>query len=184
MTETKSCLWSRNTDDDNCMYETTCGNAFMFNDGTPKDNGFRYCCYCGNPMLVNHFTDEDPDGVTEVRTPSAADARTPTVPEGWKLVPVEPTPEMLRSVDDEADDVHVARGRAYSAWKSMLRAAPTSPVPASQPGDAVWEALQRLIENAATLGPSSQEDAMVVARWRGQFVAARESASRADGGVQ
>jgi hypothetical protein len=40
--------------------------------------------------------------------------------------------------------------------------------------DAVWEALQRLIENAASLGPSSQEDAMVVARWRGQFVTARE----------
>jgi hypothetical protein len=45
--------------------------------------------------------------------------------------------------------------------------------------DDVWEALQRLIENAASLGPSSQEDAMVVARWRGQFVAAREAAARA-----
>lgn len=40
--------------------------------------------------------------------------------------------------------------------------------------DGVWEALQRLIENAATLGPASKEDALLVARWRGQFVAARE----------
>jgi hypothetical protein len=44
--------------------------------------------------------------------------------------------------------------------------------------DDVWEALQRLIENAASLGPSSQEDAMVVARWRGQFVSAREAGAR------
>ena len=45
-------------------------------------------------------------------------------PDGWQLVPVEPTKEMLSSVDDEASDKYVARGRAVSAWKSMLAAAP------------------------------------------------------------
>ncbi len=46
-------------------------------------------------------------------------------PPGWRLVPIEPTPEMLRAVDDEASDKYLARGRAYSAWNSMLAAAPT-----------------------------------------------------------
>lgn len=35
--------------------------------------------------------------------------------------------------------------------------------------DGVWEALQRLIENAEFLGEASREDALLVARWRGQF---------------
>lgn len=35
----------------------------------------------------------------------------------------EPTPEMLRSVDDEAEDPMVARGRAYSAWQAMINTA-------------------------------------------------------------
>lgn len=41
--------------------------------------------------------------------------------------------------------------------------------------DAVWEALQRMIEDAQTRGPASKDDAMVVARWRARFVAAREA---------
>ncbi|WP_426237400.1 hypothetical protein [Pseudomonas sp. TWP3-2] len=43
---------------------------------------------------------------------------------GWRLVPLRPTPEMLMSVDDEAEDKYVARGRASSAWTSMLEASP------------------------------------------------------------
>lgn len=31
-------------------WETTCGHSFMLNDGTPSDNGMRYCCYCGKPL--------------------------------------------------------------------------------------------------------------------------------------
>lgn len=50
-------------------------------------------------------------------------------PPGWKLVPIQPTPEMLKAVDDEADDKHLARGRAISAWGLMLDAAPSAPKP-------------------------------------------------------
>lgn len=46
------------------------------------------------------------------------------VPGGWKLVPINPTPDMLKAVDDEASDKHLARGRAISAWGLMLDAAP------------------------------------------------------------
>lgn len=35
----------------------------------------------------------------------------------------EPDEGMLRAVDDEDEDPMVARGRAYSAWVSMLQAA-------------------------------------------------------------
>ena len=45
----------------------------------------------------------------------------------WQLVPKMPTLEMLASVDDEADDKYLARGRAVSAWVSMLAVAPKPP---------------------------------------------------------
>lgn len=35
--------------------------------------------------------------------------------------------------------------------------------------DGVWEALQRLIENAETLGQASKDDALLVAQWLGKF---------------
>lgn len=37
----------------------------------------------------------------------------------------EPSDAMLRSVDNEASDKFVARGRAYSAWTSMIDTALT-----------------------------------------------------------
>ena len=48
-------------------------------------------------------------------------------PPGWQFVPVVPTREMLRAVDDEAEDKYLARGRAVSAWQAMLEAAPVPP---------------------------------------------------------
>lgn len=33
-------------------YETTCKNAFLFADGGPDDNGFKYCPYCGRELLI------------------------------------------------------------------------------------------------------------------------------------
>lgn len=44
--------------------------------------------------------------------------------------------------------------------------------------DAVWEALQRMIEDGLIKGEGSRHDAMVVQRWRAQFVPAREEASK------
>lgn len=54
------------------------------------------------------------------------------IPEGWALVPIQPTPEMLKAVDDEAEDKHLARGRAISAWGLMLDAAPAAEFKANQ----------------------------------------------------
>lgn len=56
------------------------------------------------------------DAIAALRAALAAPAA------GMQMVPIEPTPEMLASVDDEAGDKYLARGRAYSAWKSMIAA--------------------------------------------------------------
>lgn len=56
--------------------------------------------------------------------------------------------------------------RAYARAALAARAEP--PVP-----DGVWEALQRLIENAGAAGPASTEDALLVARYRRRLLAAR-----------
>lgn len=50
-----------------------------------------------------------------------------------------------------------------------------APVPAAVP-DGVVEALQRLIENGAVLGPASEEDALLVARWRKYLLSAAPAA--------
>jgi hypothetical protein len=55
------------------------------------------------------------------------------VPDGWKLVPIQPTNEMLKAVDDEVDDKHLARGRAISAWSQMLDATPEPSVADIEP---------------------------------------------------
>lgn len=55
---------------------------------------------------------------------------------------------------------------AYARAALAARAEP--PVP-----DGVWEALQRLIENAGAAGPASTEDALLVARYRRRLLAAR-----------
>lgn len=63
--------------------------------------------------------------LAEARTILASKQPAASEREGWKLVPIEPTPEMLRAVDDEADDKYLARGRAVSAYKAMIAAAPS-----------------------------------------------------------
>jgi len=42
--EFESCFW---TEDENGVWETSCGNAFQFETGGPIDNGFDFCPYCG-----------------------------------------------------------------------------------------------------------------------------------------
>ena len=41
------CGW--NSDDDG-TYHTGCGQLFVLNDGTPRENGMRFCCYCGGGL--------------------------------------------------------------------------------------------------------------------------------------
>ena len=61
-------------------------------------------------------------GSKEATLPGAQPA--PSVPEGWKLVPIEPTPGMIDAAEyvdwGDAD----VRGSCINAWDRMLAAAP------------------------------------------------------------
>ena len=65
-------------------------------------------CEVCNPQLAQRLADEAQAGV----------------PEGWKLVPVEPTPEMLRAA--ESAWLHDRLRRTTTMWAAMLAAAPDS----------------------------------------------------------
>ena len=43
----ESCEWSQDNDGN---WTTECGGMFVINEGTPKDNDMRFCCYCGKPL--------------------------------------------------------------------------------------------------------------------------------------
>ncbi len=47
-----------------------------------------------------------------------------TVPEGWQVVPVEPTREMLRAVDRVDFSSDDTEGTTYNVWNAMLASAP------------------------------------------------------------
>jgi hypothetical protein len=40
------CAWA--ADDD--AWQTSCGQSFLIIEGTPNENGMRFCCYCGGPL--------------------------------------------------------------------------------------------------------------------------------------
>lgn len=42
------CVWTY--DDSNDCWETGCNNVSAVIEGTPKDNGMKYCPYCGRKL--------------------------------------------------------------------------------------------------------------------------------------
>ena len=45
-----ACGW---VPDDDCVWHTDCGEAFVFDTGGPTDNKMKFCPYCGKPMKEN-----------------------------------------------------------------------------------------------------------------------------------
>lgn len=41
----KQCEWSEEPDEG--LWNSDCGNSFLFNDDGPIANGFKFCPYCG-----------------------------------------------------------------------------------------------------------------------------------------
>ena len=71
----------------------------------------------------------------------------PSVPDGWKLVPVEPTPEMMRS----GANVPLNKAARHNAvYRAMLAAAPT---PAEAPEDVARDARLQVESEFAALLP-------------------------------
>ena len=48
MTDEPVCDWTWCDDDDG--WSTSCDAGFIFNDGGPVDNDFKFCPYCGKPI--------------------------------------------------------------------------------------------------------------------------------------
>lgn len=63
----------------------------------------------------------------------AASAPSREAPEGWKLVPIEPTREMLRRHSENVDGLD--EWRAKQDWHNMLSAAPSTSGEGGKEGD-------------------------------------------------
>jgi len=44
------CVWTYDERED--YWATSCGEAMCFPEGTPKENNFGYCSYCGNKIKI------------------------------------------------------------------------------------------------------------------------------------
>ncbi len=51
----EKCAWIT----DGNTWETSCRHSFWLEDGTPSDNGMRYCCYCGKPLDDGPMEEEE-----------------------------------------------------------------------------------------------------------------------------
>ena len=49
---TNKCKWKLETDFDDDHYETECGEAICMLEGTPQENHYKYCPYCGKEALA------------------------------------------------------------------------------------------------------------------------------------
>ncbi len=52
------CEW---TEDEDGNWDTECGEKHTFIDGGPRENGAKFCCYCGFALVAVKFTEEPVD---------------------------------------------------------------------------------------------------------------------------
>jgi len=50
------CLWTEN---EYGQYKTSCGNIHEFFEDTPQDNAFQFCPYCGSPLTLKQYEEEE-----------------------------------------------------------------------------------------------------------------------------
>lgn len=51
--ETKKCVWRKDRDlQFSKVWDTGCGQFHYFGEGSPKDNEYTYCPYCGGRLIV------------------------------------------------------------------------------------------------------------------------------------
>jgi hypothetical protein len=55
------CHWVQDGHEDSETWAASCSRHryFSLNEGTPKDNHMKYCCYCGKPLVEVPFEAED-----------------------------------------------------------------------------------------------------------------------------
>lgn len=45
----QSCLWEYSEGEG--AWFSACEDAWTFHEGTPKENGMKFCCFCGKPII-------------------------------------------------------------------------------------------------------------------------------------
>lgn len=99
----------------------------------------------GNSINAGGWFKRD-DGYSVLRL-AAAPVQQVGVPDGWKLVPVEPTPEMINAGNDAAHaggcDLYRLTREVMNAYPAMLAAAPAAP--AADAGGVLEQAMYTLI---------------------------------------
>jgi len=61
LTTPEECEWVQEDpfgSGDSCIWQTACGHEFVFDEGTPSDNGAKWCLYCGK-KLVERVVEND-----------------------------------------------------------------------------------------------------------------------------
>lgn len=51
----EKCTWI----EDEGQWESECKESWVFNDGGPKENGCKFCMFCGKPLMVNSINEEE-----------------------------------------------------------------------------------------------------------------------------
>jgi hypothetical protein len=55
----KVCTWSQIEDGGD--WDTSCHDLFTLMEGSPSENGMKFCCYCGRPLVEKHYEPEPED---------------------------------------------------------------------------------------------------------------------------
>ena len=59
-TEPEECEWVQEDpfgSGDSCIWQTDCGHEFVFDEGTPSDNGAKWCLYCCKKLVERAVED-------------------------------------------------------------------------------------------------------------------------------
>jgi hypothetical protein len=59
MSDGRRCNWHQD-DEGSDVWQTECGHYMTIIEGTPAENEFKYCCYCGCE-IVEHVHEEASD---------------------------------------------------------------------------------------------------------------------------
>lgn len=57
----ETCEWKENESEYDTTWETSCGETFVLLEGTPEENGLKFCAYCGR-KLTQRAADAPPAG--------------------------------------------------------------------------------------------------------------------------
>ena len=55
----ETCEWKENSNEYEITWKTSCGEEFVLLEGTPEENGLKFCAYCGR-KLTQRAADELP----------------------------------------------------------------------------------------------------------------------------